>query len=1447
MGNYSAGQIGENTLQAIEIVAQSVVDKAETSVTRDCVVSEIVDASSGLYTVSTGYSTFAAYSLNQAQYAIGDLVYVQMPAGSGTGDKIILGRRQSGTDAYEFADAFADTVFFNGRDNSLIKLTSPVGLIANGDTTSIHLGTWTGEYAGVTKIGIEGSFNTLLKALGAVEGVYGLKLRTVNNVGNVEEFDFPCSEYYGNPYNYIYSTRVNQLFTYTTQQTLVQIDAYVYQNQDFRDDDEILIAVAQSANIILNELYVGVGKLGSEILDSKLAITPYNGSRVYLEGGDATLITTFDTFVDKIGIASLAGQGSEAIWAAINKAETYDVLNEGAAEDATPIQFTSTQITRINQWIESAEIVAAIDAGTLEVDSMKSQGHNSVLVKLSVETPLIMFSLVVNTEKTPEYLTATPDFADSNTKKEFIRWYKQNREAEITNLTIPSELQSGWELIGGFEKEGTVSDEGYLIFTPDYTKDSETLVALIYYKEKYYVSNELVMINQVDATDKKIDDTKSELIDQAAKDKELIEANQRAINSLIIESGYFDTDESNVVRFKQNNGLFYYYTRSGVIRENDKGRAYGLRCYSGDSNTVIQNLTWTFPTTNTMIRQHEDGYYQEGTLNASGENQIYPRSLITIDRKYNPGKTNNIVVVTAQCSVTTNGVTREVTLENQIELLFGYYSCEGTEHTLSAYWKNIKTGEVVNCLIPGKAYKAHLLLDGKEVTSPTWVNVNGGSLAEVYTPTIGDVHMRKGIVQIENNMSLGCWLGAKISYNEDNIIEGMTQLVYQTDGTLHMRDSATDADVSPQYRLELLLEDERTHNQEYADGIWWDPYSGDQLSVSEIEARINASIDPEIKKELTAGWSYDIDGKPNAYFSGPSNWSIVQSNINSYNDKQEFFMRTKADLSSYETWSNKNSVSCDYFSLVYVPQSQDSALVRSVVELIPKADYLTNTENYIFGINIYTYTGQLLATIPLKISQNQYASIYIDKMANSTGIVIDSETNTIFSPRILAGKYETTKNVGNTGNKVFTGVALGDFANPETEASMQRAGVYGFRQGKQAYAFKEDGTGFIGLDGKSKIKFNQTGDIPLAIGDNVFTINTDGDVNLTGSVTGGSSTSGYQLNKDGTGYILSSKYDEYGNLQNDGEQYGIYFQPSTYPIYISNYAYKDNPTKAAFSVKNNGDVNLQGSNLYIDTGNIYMTGTSGVSISNGANNLTMDSNGLTVENSGHYVNINSSGIKLNGNVEFTSGGLEGYATNKELEESQQSVQDQIDSLNTAVADKTIDSEEFSAQLEAIIRNSQGLLWNDGKLTLNVENLNGKTINGINITGSNITAGTLKAFESGSSQTVWKTPTITLDGTIGVLGSSWGGYEFGYIGAGYGAGTEETTYGIALTAGTVKPLRLAPDEATSQKGGYIIVTDGGARIGYFNGSNHTSLVVVDNHVSINHRVAGKTVNSKGLFP
>lgn len=1381
----NAGQISENTLQAMEIVAQSVVDRAETTVTKDCVVAEIIDSATGTYLVSSGYSSFTAYSLNKTQYKVGDLVYVQMPNAQNDGDKIILGMRQTGDDAYELADNFANVVFFNGRNDSLIKLHDDVGLIANSETLVAYLGSWDGEYSGVTKIGIEGSFITILKALGVIEGTYGLKLRVMNNVGAITEYNFPCSEYYGNPYNYIYSTRVNQVFTLTTQTTITRIEAYVYQDADFYNENDRLVAVAQTSNIILTDLYVGVGKLTSEVLDSKFTIKANSGSTVYQKDGDADLNARFDTLLHNI--CSIENPTEESV----NSALEVEFKN-----------FTSVQKTRINLWLEKNEIIKQIVSGNTHEAEWKGMATNTVLRELSIEVPQIGFSLLINTEAKPEYLTSLPSFDTSTTEGRqmrnlFIRWYRRNREATIDDINLPDDLHAGWELTGQFDKNlNPLTDEGYLIFTPDYEANEETLVALIYYKNKYYMSNQLTLINRVDAKNDQIEDIKKDLIDQAEKDRELIDANKRAVNALVIESGYYTENEDGTIAFNNNNGLYFYYTRSGLIRESEKLRTYGLRCYSSDKDTIIKSLTWGFPQKNTMVKINggataEDGYYKQ---------------LITIDRKYNPGKTNNIVTVTATCDITVRDendnikdVYENVTIENQIELLFGYYSCEGTEHSLTAYWTN-SAGEVVNCLVPGKTYEAHLLLDGKEVTSPSWYDVSGNSeLAAAYTPTIGDIHLRKGIVSIEDNMSLGCWLGAKISYNEDNIIEGMIQLVYQTDGTLHMRDNMTDADVSPQYRLELLLEDKRTHNQEYADGIWWDPYSGNQLNVSEIEARINASIDPEIKKELIAGWSYDSDGKPNAYFSGPSNWSIVQFNINNYSDRQEFFMRTKEDLSNYETWSNKNSVSCDYFSLVYVPQSQDTPLVRSVVELIPKADYLTNTENYVFGINIYTYTGQLLATVPLRISQNQYASIYIDKMANSTGIVIDSETNTIFSPRILAGKYETTKNVGNTGNKVFTGVALGDFADPETEASMQLAGVYGFRQGKQAYAFKEDGTGFIGLDGKSKIKFNQTGDTPLSIGKDVFTVNTDGNVNLTGSVTGGNENSGYHLDKDGSGYIVSN------------EGYGIYFDPGFYPIYISNPAFKNSPSYAPFSVDKQGNVNLQGSNVNIDTGNVNITGVGGVNISQ----------------RDKYININSEGITLNGDITFTNSNFpETYATKDYADKA---ASDAASGALGDVPQYELNADKILAALADI--DQQGLFYkNNGQLYINATGLKAQYL---------------------------ESDVIDIHGALRTCDYEHN-FVTGRLGSGSGKAENDTkTYGVGMAADPLYSSQLGPNDIPARwkdgkvdeylGGGYAFVSDSGTRIGYFStNKNHTALVVSEGRVYVQYFENGNQVKSTTLW-
>lgn len=1374
----NAGQISENTLQAMEIVAQSVVDRTEITVTKDCVVAEIIDSATGAYLVSSGYSSFTAYSLNKTQYKVGDLVYVQMPNAQNDGDKIILGMRQTGDDAYELADNFANVVFFNGRNDSLIKLHDDVGLIANSETLVAYLGSWTGEYSGVTKIGIEGSFITILKTLGVVEGIYGLKLRVMNNVGAITEYNFPCSEYYGNPYNYIYSTRVNQVFTLTTQTTITRIEAYVYQDADFYNENDRLVAVARTSNIILTDLYVGVGKLTSEVLDSKFTIKANSGSTVYQKDGDADLNARFDTLLHNI--CSVENPTEESV----NNVLETEFKN-----------FTSVQKTRINLWLEKNEIIKQIISGNVREAEWKGMATNTILRELSIEIPQIGFSLLINTEAKPEYLISLPSFDTSTTEGRrarnlFIRWYRRNREAIIDDINLPDDLHAGWELTGQFDKNlNPLTDDGYLIFTPDYEANDETLVALVYYKNKYYMSNQLTLINRVDAKNDQIENIKKDLIDQAEKDRELIDANKRAVNALVIESGYYTENEDGTTIFNNNNGLYFYYTRSGLIRESEKLRTYGLRCSSSDKDTIIKDLKWKFPSGNTMIKINggataEDGYYKQ---------------LITIDRKYNPGKTNNIVTVTATCDITVRDendnikdVYENVTIENQIELLFGYYSCEGTEHSLTAYWTNSSSGEVVNCLVPGRTYEAHLLLDGKEVTSPTWQDSSGHEgLEPFYTPTIGDVHLRKGIVSIsdaeldkenqngknDTTLRLGCWLGAKISYNEDNIIEGMTQLIYQSDGTTHMRDGVSEADVVPQYRLELLLEDEMTHNQQYADGIYWDPYTGAKINRTDFEGKIQntqhkTNAENKNNKELVNGFLYDVEGeKPVAYFSGPSNWSIGVYNQSGRGLVEEYFMR---DVDGdYTTWLNGTSVECPYFSLVSSSTVQESSLLRSTVDLQPKDIYFETMSDYIFSINVYTYTGYLLARIPLRIDINRYPSIYIDKMAKyNGGIKIDETLGTIYAPRFLAGKYESPQD---TGNKQFTGVALGDFADPETEQSMQLTGIYGFKKGKQAYAFREDGTGFIGsID--SRISFNEDETMPLVISSNknkkVFTVSNQGDIKLTGSVTGSYGNNGYQLNKNGQGYI------RHGN-------YGIYFQPGSYPIYISDE--NGSGDDASFAVDRNGNLNLRGSNIYI-----------------------------------------------NGNMEFVNGGLSNYVTDSELNNK------------LANIDTSIDSEDFKNKLGELIDNSQGLFWNGSKLTINASNINGKLIQGVKVKAGDIEAGTLNGLvgDGIKLKDVFLTQATNAKNSYNVEDVGQIGAALGSIESDEGAGTEET-YGSGMTAGTLKLTQLGSLGSGSGNlgsGSYMMVTKYGFRAGYFHdpvsGGEHNRILITGNSCTItigNHKL------------
>lgn len=126
--------------------------------------------------------------------------------------------------------------------------------------------------------------------------------------------------------------------------------------------------------------------------------------------------------------------------------------------------------------------------------------------------------------------------------------------------------------------------------------------------------------------------------------------------------------------------------------------------------------------------------------------------------------------------------------------------------------------------------------------------------------------------------------------------------------------------------------------------------------------------------------------------------------------------------------------------------------------LQPAAVYSEDASQY--GVQ-YSFNNQVCWTQPIFTMQNQYPSRALNKW-DGKSIEMDYDKGTIIAPAIAAGK----KNDDNT----FSGVMLGDWSVDDVEEEIaQQTGIYGFDHGAMSYAFKEDGTAFIGKSGFARI------------------------------------------------------------------------------------------------------------------------------------------------------------------------------------------------------------------------------------------------------------------------------------------------------------------------------------------------------------------------------------------
>lgn len=194
---------------------------------------------------------------------------------------------------------------------------------------------------------------------------------------------------------------------------------------------------------------------------------------------------------------------------------------------------------------------------------------------------------------------------------------------------------------------------------------------------------------------------------------------------------------------------------------------------------------------------------------------------------------------------------------------------------------------------------------------------------------------------------------------------------------------------------------------------------------------------------------YTSSGEAPEYYKNPYKAYVIQDG------------KLITDPQAYQmTWTlliPSNSVFSSGADLAFQPK-----LNNDILE--PLNMYIPNAPNY--GIQYRSqivFTGENAAfwTQPILVYQDNYPSSTINAW-NGTDIETDNDTGTILASALAAGKKET--------DNTFTGVMIGDWSRTDTCSSItKKTGIYGFHKGAMSYAFKEDGTGFIGKDGKGRI------------------------------------------------------------------------------------------------------------------------------------------------------------------------------------------------------------------------------------------------------------------------------------------------------------------------------------------------------------------------------------------
>lgn len=495
-----------------------------------------------------------------------------------------------------------------------------------------------------------------------------------------------------------------------------------------------------------------------------------------------------------------------------------------------------------------------------------------------------------------------------------------------------------------------------------------------------------------------------------------------------------DNSYGNYCIYGQNNNLFDA-DQANRIRELQAYFGFSEQGQSSDKLQEATKIVWEFPLYNSMIILDGfdyykliplDGYYTNNEISINKQQGLiqvtrYPDESGKINSKqdYRIQKTYNQTKVnnTIRCTITKN----QIEYSASKDFTFGLMGTNGTDATV---------------VIDFEDNKVALTADRDEALSLR---------AHLYDSTHKEIDLNN------KDLNISCeWSWYKIKLNSGDNVQIKQRILYDAEGKQSGEDTTIDIN---KCFIEHLAFNELNNQflilQAKIKG--WGDY--DLISYKAIPIRKNRQYRNYIGPTDIV---YNSSGYADYYKQPFELWWC--DNLANIGDNDNVIDKTLTIKAEDLQWQIGN------------PFNEQFQYLGTINNNILKPVYIYIKDSQPYSI-ICKQNNNIVWIQPLVIIQNQYPSTTINKW---DGKEISMEGGVILTPAIAAGKK-------NKEDNTFSGVMIGDWGEKKSDTASdiaEQTGVYGFHHGAMSYAFKEDGTGFIGKSGKGRINFNgDTGSI----------------------------------------------------------------------------------------------------------------------------------------------------------------------------------------------------------------------------------------------------------------------------------------------------------------------------------------------------------------------------------